>query len=359
MIKLVLFVFAFIPVLAFSQSDTNNSILNDIKFHVLVDSYYSVDLNYTKDSASKIRDFSSNSMYNDEFRLNIALLMLDYDSPNLFSSVAFQFGDIPFIFTPIDKQFIKYIKRAYFGYKFNKQTSVKVGYMSHYIGYESSVPEYNYLSTASVGGYFQPSNIIGVQLRHDFSEKLSASAYYYNAYHIVSKNNDNKSVGMSMTYSPFKNLTLFYGNSFGNESDFGYQNQWMFYNDFVLSCSFGKLDLVGFFDFALQTNSDNADTTKTAFMNSGMLQLRYTVHPKFNLTIRGEWFHDPNAIISEGAGDSGDFLNLAGAAFGFTFKPIDNFYLKAEYDFLASDQNLFSRNSKQRNSLVFCSGIIF
>ena len=355
----ILFVFAFFSALAFSQNDSNNSILNDIKFHVLIDSYNAIDLNPSNDSASKIRDFSSNSMYQDEFRLNIALLMLDYDSPHVFSSVAFQFGDIPFILTPLNKQFIKYIKRAYFGYKFNKKTSVKVGYMSNYIGYESTIPEYNFLSTASVGGYFQPSSFIGVQLQHDFSENFSASAYYYNAYHIVSKNNDNKSVGLSMNFTPAENLTFFYGNSFGNEADFEFQNQWLFYNDFVLSYSFGKFDFVGFFDFALQTNSDNDDSSKTAFMNSGMLQLRYNIHPKLNFTLRGEWFHDPNAIISDGAGDSGDFLNLVGAAFGFTFKPIDNFYFKAEYDFLASDQNLFSLNSKHRNSLIFCSGIVF
>jgi hypothetical protein len=334
-----------------------NNALEKFDFHFFVDTYFAYDFHSMKDSASKARLFATNSMYNDEFRLNIAMLSIDYDSDKLFSSLALQFGDIPQLLTPINKQFIKYIKRGYFGYRLDKETFVKFGYMPSYIGYESSLPAKNSLGSVSVAGYFEPSDFIGIELGRNFTNKLSGSLYCFNAYNVISKNNDNKAVGLSINYKPYKELNLYYANSFGNESTVDYKQQWLFYNEFYLKYSIWKIEMVGLIDFALQTNSKSSDTTAIAYMNTGMIQLKYHAFSFLDVTMRGEWFFDPDAFISEGAGNSGDHLSLNGLAVGFGFHPMKNIYFKGEYDFLSSDQEVFQNNSKQRNSIVITTGV--
>lgn len=351
---LCLFLMCFIVNESYSQTKSILSPYDNVTINFYIDTYFAFDLD-DWDSPND-RYLAGNCIFDDEFRINVAYLKMNYTTNDMRVNFAFQLGDIPFLLTPVDKQYIKYLKHANFGYQIAEDLWLDLGYMPNPIGVEGSEPINNFLSTVSLGGYFEPGNMLGLSLGYKVSERINARLMYYNSFNIVSSNNINKSLGFSIDYAPTKNLHFYYNGAFCNESMWDSSAKYQLYNNFIGTYTLGNFDFQGQFDFASQTHS-NACGCGTAYVTSGMLNLRYNFNEKYAVASRLEFFDDPDGVLSGSVFKDFDYVKASAAAFGFIFKPIPNAYFKAEYQYMKSDQKVFYGNRNYRNSVAFTSGV--
>ena len=90
-----------------------------------------------------------------------------------------QYGDAPNLLSSPDVQFIKNLRQAWFGFRILKGFWVDAGYILNPVGYESSWPVLNQISTVTIGGYFQPVSLLGAKFSYKFSGKIDIGFIYY------------------------------------------------------------------------------------------------------------------------------------------------------------------------------------
>ncbi len=322
-----------------------------------LDTYYSYDARSSQDDDIVLRDMAGTCTYNDEMRLNLVYLSFLYNSENIHSKIAFQHGDAPLIMAPDEKKFIKFLKNAYFGVKVSDRMWLDFGYMNNPIGIESSELRKNYLSTVSGVGFIDPGNMLGVAINYQISDFFASQLSYFNSYSIVDKNTKNKSIGWMLSYSPDKSLMLMYAGQAGDESLKGTASQWQVFNSLSLMCDVSdRLSVSAQCDFVSQSNSWRADTTKAAYYFAGLLQFKYKLIDKLSVAARGEFFNDPDGFMTDGVSDSKPPFSWSGASFGLEYKPTANTFIRAEYQWLETNQGIFQEWDRTRRSIILSSG---
>lgn len=352
-------VFSFIALNTYPQENIVKSLLQNTSLKVFIDTYEANDFNTKDDTVSTIRKFSSNSAYSTDFRLNFLRIEAFINTKDIRAELGIQYGDVPLLQTPVDKQFLKYLRRANMGVRLFGNTWLDAGYFLNPIGWESSNPSQNYVSSVSVGGYFQPGSIMGIRLKHPFSDKFKSQFYFVNTYAKVPGSPiQNKSLGLVFEYYPSSKISFINSTGFHN-SKFGFNLQKLqVYNNLIFEYHNTEVfDLAAQWDFLMVENSKRQNPDLTAYMNSGMATCRYWLSKKLNIGGRVEFYSDPDAILSNGDGGSGDHLTTYGGAVGLTFEPYTYTYFKLEYGYLKADQNLLPGNNNFRHSIIFNAGL--
>jgi len=376
--------FYFFPILLlalsgnlFSQDSTALVHGDGYSLSFIVEVYYSKSVNKASDTINIAR-FSVGGKFVDEFRLNNLRMYAKYNKEKIRANFTLQVGDIPELLAFPQEQFMKFINVANLGYSPLKDFWLDAGYLPDPIGYESSSPYFNQLTMISVGGYYEPSNFIGIRASYDFSPKVSASIFYGNPYTLRFGRNKHFNLQTSLTVKPVDQIFFQYSTLFGNQQTVGNDpklNQ--FYNNFILTYSpFDYLNFVGQFDFAMQTNSKTkvtgVDTTLDwAYMVSGFLQAQYFFLPNFSITGRAQLFSDPDGFLTGNlypayytstASYKGMGMNLYGFTVGLEYKPYNNFYIRGEYTYEMTDkgQNVFNGlTASHRHTTLFSAGVKF
>jgi hypothetical protein len=356
--KLVLILILINLFSVYSRSqDSITGIIKNFRLSAYMDTYYSYDYTNKYSKPDTVRIFSAFAPYNNEFRLNLAYVLMKYEDEKIRANLGFRAGDMPLLLTPVEKRFIQYIKEANFGIKLGEKIWMDLGYMGNPIGVESSESAKNYLSSISLCGYFEPASLIGIKFSFELSKKLKASFLGYNSYSIASANNNNKVLAMSFEYAPMDNLSISYNSALGDEGEGKSIRKLQSYNNIYCKYNFKNIiDFIAQFDFSAQGNSKKTDSTKTAYMTSGFTALRYNVNSKFNISLRMDFINDPDGFISNSMGGSEDNLRAYSYTAGIEYKPLKNVYFRLENQYMCFNQKLY-QNKDERYNILLSSGI--
>ena len=341
--------------------------LKNFDVSVYMDVYYTTVLDAPSGDTSNLKEFASNCPFADEFRLNVASVWLEYAAKNIRGKFLIQFGDIPNLRASPEEQYIKYMKEAHFGIRIYKSLWIDFGYLPNPIGYESSYPIKNQISTVTVGGYFETGNFLGVKLSSQLTPSLFAGIYVGNPYTLAFGRNKRIYGGMTILYQYKDLFSVNYNNMLGNASIVTSElNHFYLYNNLILTVTPVKnLLLVGQADFGFMGKSTKPpDTTRTASGISGFLQATYRFTRWFAASIRGEYLTDPDAAVTPLYAYDGKLRGLLtyGCTAGLEFNPVPNSYLRAEYSYLSADKDNFIFNSMlsdYRHSITFTAGLRF
>ncbi|MFH1160649.1 MAG: outer membrane beta-barrel protein [bacterium] len=372
---LILFWLVVSGIKAYSQSDTLSpeskkkfkELLNNFDVSVYMDVYYNNILDNPSGDTSNIIEFASNCPFAKEFRLNVASVWLYYTSKNVRGKLELQWGDAPNLLAQSNAQFIKNMKQVDFGFRVYKTLWVDLGYLYNPIGYESSFPIRNQLSTVTTGGYFETGNFLGIKVSSQITPSIFAGAYVGNPYTLAYGKNKRLYAGVTFLYS-YKNLfTINYNNMIGNAAlSTSDRNHFYLYNNTVLTVTpVTNLLLVGEFDYVVETNASKPpDTSNNASGISGFLQVTYRFAKWFSASIRGEYLNDPDGLTGTLYAYDGKLRGLLtyGGTFGIEFNPVPYSYIRAEYSYLSADKGnyIFNSNlSDNRQLLTFTAGIRF
>ncbi len=367
-------VFSFSDLLAQNNADTLTNevkakIFNKLKnftFGFYVDVYYNMTL-HSKYDTSSIVPFSANCPVQNQIRLNLAALEIYYNAEKVRGKLVIQYGDAPNLLATPNAQFIKNLRQANFGFKIIKNLWLDFGYILNPVGYESSWPVINQITTVTIGGYYEPGSVLGVKLSYQFTPKLNGGILFGNPYSVAYAKNTHMAGMVFLTYRPNEKINITYNNFFGNQAliDADINNN-ILYNNLIVSYNpIKQISLVGEFDYAAQTNSRLApDTNKTACMFSGFLQAKFNISNHFSLTTRYEFLNDPDGFLTGVYHFKGKSRGLLtnGLTVQFEYKPISFGYIRIEYRYLNANtgNNVFHDNTSDNlQSILFSTGVRF
>lgn len=315
------------------------TILQSLPFDIsgYVDVYYSHDNDY----ANALDRFPGVSPQRDEYRINIAQLSLKYFKQNVRGNITLQYGDEPDVYWDSDR---KLLQEANVGFSPYENLWIDAGYFLTHIGTESIRPMENVFSSFAMVSYYEPFPQAGAVVSYS-TRRFNGAFWIMNGYGQIADNNKNKSLGLSLTWWPYKNVSLSYNNIAGNESsDLDNQKQRL-YNNFIVRANLGEnWNIILNNDFCLQQKSKIDDSTGIGSMVGGYLTVKYTFNnPKFSIAYRGEYFADFDGIFSpiytispfERSG-----LLCYGPSLAFEYKPMPNAYVRIEGRYLTTWRNL-------------------
>jgi hypothetical protein len=332
---------------------------NKFSYHAYVDTYYIGTINSAGDT-SDIIPFSVNSPVRDQIRLNLAALEFVYNTDNIRGKVAIQYGDAPNLLASPSSEWLNNIRQANFGVRIVKNLWLDCGYMITVVGYESAWAALNQISYLTVGGYFEPGNVLGVKLSYQFSDKFSGGVMVGNPYSLAYSHDSHLAGFVFFTYQPTRALSVNYNNFFGNQAPAGSgMSQNVLYNNLYLTWNPGNhFEFVGELDFAGRTNSGKPpDTTKTATMLSGFLQAGYRFNDHFSVTTRYEHYNDPEGFFSGVNSLTNRGLRTNGFSCSVEYKPVQICYFRLSYRYLGAypGSKVFSSNTSDQMQAIYLS----
>jgi len=323
-----------------------------------VDTYYSHDNDY----ANAMDRFPGISPQRDEYRLNIAQLSLKYFKHNVRGNITLQYGDEPDVFWPSDR---KLLQEGNIGFSPVENLWIDAGYFLTHIGTESIRPMENVFSSFAMVTFYEPFPQAGAVISYS-TKRFNGAFWLMNGYGQIADNNKNKSLGLSLTWWPYKNVSMSYNNIAGNESsDLNNQKQRL-YNNFIIKANLGEnWNIIFNNDFCLQQKSKIDDSTGIGSMVGGFLTVKYTFNdPKYSIAYRGEYFADFDGIFSpiytisplERSG-----LMCFGPSLAFEYKPMPNAYVRLEGRYLQTwrDLKIFSDEKDYRIDGSVTMGVAF
>lgn len=336
------------------QVITEKTIIESLPFTLsgYIDTYYSRD----NDNDHTIDRFPGISAYRDEYRLNIVQLSAKYSKENVRGNITFQYGDIPDLFYPEKQRLIPEANVGFSPWENNgKSIWIDAGYFITHIGTETIRPMENTFSSYAMASFYEPLPQAGVSISYS-SRRFNGALHVVNGYSVLGDNNKSKSIGLALTYWPFKNVSFSYNNLGGNESVDLDNQKLRLYNNFIIKGYFwDNWSLIVNSDFCIQQNSKLDDTTSLGTMVGGFLTVKYTFNnPKFSLAYRGEYFMDFDGILSPiydvpgTANRTG--LMIFGPSLAFEYKPMPNAYVRIEGRYLKTlrDLRIFSDEKDYR-----------
>lgn len=303
-----------------------------------VDTYYCTD-----DVDREFDIFSSINHRRETFALNIVYLKFAYNDEQCRVKFALQEGDIP---KNIYYQNPRNIQQANVEYKIFDKLWIGAGIFPTHIGWETTHPRNNFLSSHSATTFFEPTYQTGAMLNYKIDDNFSGSIYLINGNHLFEDNNKNKSLGFALNFSN-ENVTLSYNNIIGNEEPTGKPTRLHTYHNLIFHLKMNPtLDFAAQIDIATLEKSfeNNSGTVK-----SGFLQYRYKFSENFNQSARFSYFSDVQNVYN---------LNVEGfdITIGAEYKPAQNSYIRIENRYLkinnGSNKFAFIKNKRPNNEFL-------
>ncbi len=343
-----------------SPLDTTES-SKGFKLSGYVDTYYAL---YSDEvGLGNYQKFPTVAPRNNSFGLNMLMLSGKYKSNKLRGTFTLHYGDIA---DAAWSTLYNNIQEANIGFRLGKKWWFDMGYFRTHLGFESIQPRENMTTSVATTTYFEPYYLSGAKLSYALTPKLTLVANVFNGFNTFTAINNAKTVGLSINYEPSERVFFTYNNLLGS-NDLK-QEKFRTYHNIYFAYKGQRWDVGAEVNFGSQTNTKLADSTKTAYMISGLLSVRYKFKKgKYGVYMRGEVFEDSDEILTGPVQNKNHQLvgiNLVGVTIGGQVKPLPNAYLRLEYrGLLCTQQETIFYTDKNytntRQEIVSAFGIWF
>jgi len=232
----------------FSEGNSQNSKIQEnslpLKFGAFVDSYHSS--NFNKPS-SRERAYTTQSVRNDEFNINLAHIDGSWSTDNFRGRLALQFGSSVannYGSEPIKDQSsnqlsVRNIQEGFVGVKLLPKLWLDGGIYFGHIGHESWISQRNKNYTRAYALDFVPYYSSGVRMTYEVSEKFHIQLHVMNGWQNINENNKDKSLGLQFQYR-LSNWTVTANYFGGNEAPDNQRKQTRFYQNLILDWKPGE-----------------------------------------------------------------------------------------------------------------------
>lgn len=301
--------------------------------------------------------------YSDRFGLNIVQFGAAYTSRLVRGTFTLQFGDIPQSAWSAKYNFIQ---EANVGVRIVPKLWFDIGFFRTHIGLESIQPRENVASSIATTTYFEPYFLSGAKLTYSFNKKFTLQANAFNGFNTFVETNKNKAFGLSVLITPNDRFSLTINAITCDEYPDSVQvSHQRFYTNLYAVCKTPRWDIGAEYNFGMQEHSLLSDSSQTAYMQSALLAVKFKLKKFVAFYSRGEFFSDPNEILTGPVVNSHHDLiglHIFGATLGMEVKPIKNSYIRLEGRTLHTNRNedIFRVNhslSNHREELICTMGV--
>lgn len=328
-----------------------------------IDTYYAA---YT-DSAGPggYQKFPTSAPRSNQFGLNIFQLGVKYQSRRFRGLATLFFGDTPrSAWSPN----FNMIQEANLGFRIAGKFWLDAGFFRTHIGLESIQPRENIAISFATTTYFEPYYMSGAKLTWEYSSKWMFQLNAFNGFNNFVDNNKNKAIGASVAWMPNDHLSATFSTLVSDEST---QNdgldQMRSYSNLIMTYKTKHITIGLEGNYGIQQNSKLTDSTASASMFSALAAVKYRITPEWATYVRGEYFSDPNEVLTGPVVNENHELvglDITGLTTGVEYKPIPNSYLRIEGRALHTKgaENIFyynDRSSNNRYELIVGLGLWF
>ena len=319
-----------------------------IKVSGFLETYYAYD--FSNPTTDTKLPFMYNYNRHNEFNVNNGLIRAQLQYGNTYASIAVHAG------TYVDDNYasedIKLVSEAYVGMYLNdnKKSSIEVGIMPSYIGFESATTATNLTLTRSILAENSPYFMTGIKYNYKPNEKWSFSGLVTNGWQRINKPDKTvtPALGTQIVYKPSEKATLNWSTFIGKEF---YQTElaMRYFNNLYWDNTWNsKWRTILGFDFGIQDSSSLND--KHLYWMSPVLITQYSISSKWQTVFRVEYYQDEDNVIIA----TSDAFKTSGASINFDYLPNSKVKLRTEARYFDSKEAIFFDN-KSNNFFVTTS----
>lgn len=334
-------------------SAQNDSVPQSLKIKGYAEIYYSYDINQP---AGKTIPYYTNYNRHNDFSVNEAIILAQYNKEKIRASFGFQAGTYVLSNYAAEQRSLQNIYDCNIGYRLTEKLWLDAGIFGNsHIGTESVIALDNWTLTRSLSAENTPYYETGARLQYKLSEHLTFSALVLNGWQNITDRNRNKALGTQITYNR-KNLILNSSSFFGEGRNLSYKvSRQRFFHDFYVIVNLtDRLAITGLFDCGLEQTKHNS--SKWNLWWNPMFLLRQKMGQKWAVCIREEYFHDPHKVIIQTL--SSKTAKITGTSFNIDYIPAGGLLIRVETKYLNGSRNLFIGNNKLfKDDLIFTTSM--
>ncbi|MCX6153813.1 MAG: outer membrane beta-barrel protein [Candidatus Kapabacteria bacterium] len=225
------------------------------------------------------------------------------------------------------------VQEAFIGYRVIENLWVDAGFFLTHIGAESLCPKDNWLSSHSMVTYFEPIFQSGIRAQYDIS-KFTIGLHILNANGRFDENNDNKTIGFFLKYTPTETFYISNAACIGNEENGGsaFAKNHLLNNIVIEYHPTQEIGVKAQFDYGTKANmkfakTDSTFTTKDGTFLGAVLQARYQIMKPLAATLRFSYFDNADGVEGFGGTDIAKGMEFTS---GVEYKPFDKSYIRLE-----------------------------
>ncbi len=319
-----------------------------IKVSGFLETYYAYD--FSNPTTETKLPFMYNYNRHNEFNINNGLIRAQLQYGNTYASIAVHAG------TYVDDNYvsedIKLVSEAYVGMYLNgnKKSSIEVGIMPSYIGFESATTASNLTLTRSILAENSPYFMTGIKYNYKPNDKWSFSGLVTNGWQRINKPDKTvaPALGTQVVYKPSEKATLNWSTFIGKEF-YGTELAMRYFSNLYWDNTWNsKWRTILGFDFGIQDSSSLND--KHLFWMSPVLIAQYSINSKWQSAVRLEYYQDEDNVIIA----TSDAFKTSGASLNFDYLPNSKVKLRTEARYFDSKEAIFFDN-KSNNFFVTTS----
>ncbi len=308
-----------------------------VEFSAYLDTYYA---GFTDTSgAGGFQKFPTISPRKNQFGINIVQFGAKYQSRRFRGMATLFWGDTP---KSAWSQEFNLIQEAHLGFRIAGKLWIDAGFFRTHFGLESIQPRENMTMSIATTTYFEPYYLSGAKLTWEQSSKWMFQVNGFNGFNNFIENNRSKAIGASVSHTPTNKFNITASTIFSSESPDEKPIQYRSYTNLIMVYKTTRWTIGMEGNYGFQTKTVLTDSSKTAHIFSSLLAVKYRITPKWAIYGRGEFFSDPNEILTGPVLNENHQLvglDIAGATLGGEFKPIPNSYFRVEGRALSTAKN--------------------
>lgn len=303
-----------------------------------LEAYYSYD--FSNSTTDVKLPFMFNYNRHNEFNVNNGLIRTQLQYKNTYASIAIHAGT--YVEDNYNAEDIKLFSEAYVGIYLNekKKSSIEVGIMPSYIGFESATSNSNLTLTRSLLAENSPYFMTGIKYNYRANNKLSFSGLITNGWQRINRPRKNvtPSFGTQIVYKPFENSTFNWSTFIGKEF-YGTELAMRYFNNLYWDNTWGtKWRTILGFDFGFQENSFQNENY--FFWMSPVFIAQYSISSKWQTALRLEYYQDEDNVIVVASNS----FKTSGVSINFDYLPNSKVKLRNEARYLDSKEAIFFNN---------------
>jgi hypothetical protein len=346
--KFVFLLMVFHSTTGFAQEESKDA----ITVSGYLDTYYLDDFNKPQDGYRPAFVYAFNRT--NEVAVNIGFIKASYLKDRVRANLALMAGTYANANLAAEPGVLKNLYEANAGVKLSatKNVWLDAGILPSHIGFESAVGKDCWNLTRSLLADNSPYFESGVKLSYTTdNSKWFLSALLLNGWQRIQtlEGNTLPSGGTQITFTPSAKLTLNSSTFIGTDKPDSARLMRYFHNFYGIYNMSEKLSLTFGFDYGAEEKNYEGGSFNTWY--ASIFMIRGAVGEKFNLALRGEYYHDKNSVIVNTTSPNG--FRVSGISLNFDYAILENALWRIEARNFTGRDNIFMRSEKAVGSNVF------
>ena len=270
-----------------------------------VEPYFCYDFNQPSNHTRAGHIYSYNK--HNEVNLNLGMIGVHFTDSTFRSNIAMMAGTYAAANLSNERPLFQHIFEANAGFRIGKKNNVwlDAGIMPSHIGFESAIGSSCATLSRSILADNTPYFETGIKLSGTSkNERWNFALFLLNGWQRIEQRNGNSmpSAGTQITYNANDKLVINSSTFIGTDEPDSTRKCRYFHNLYAIWNPNDKLQFTAGFDIGMQQQYKGSESYQ--LWHSAVLISRYQFTPATSVSVRGEYYHDPDHIIVSTGGNN-------------------------------------------------------